>query len=265
MRKVGPDLEITMKQVLPIPFCTALFCTALFCTAIFCAAILAHPALAQDNIVTAIPMGDVNDHFDKTAKSAGGRLVGLSLDLGNSAKFNPGNVWVTMPPKATDVICVSGVSRDGLYWSRTPYQIASAQGSESQVKLLPFTNKYETQLLAYDSDDIAVFAFAARSPNCFAEVPTVLPIITKANRSAPAEISAQVNSGNFKISVLVDVGDGPKEMACRQDNDRIAFDVDCTFPVTLGDTPIDGSLTLITDDGLSAEPEEFTLRLPARQ
>jgi hypothetical protein len=222
-------------------------------------------SLAQDAIATATPLEDkVNDHLDGSAKAAGGRLVGLSLTGTHSKKFDPSNVQITMPIERKPVICVRGISRDGLYWTRTPYNSPSAQENRHEVKLSPFTSAYERQLRSYDNSDVAILAFEASDANCFDKGAQIMPVLDGSARDL--RIKVQVNTGNQHVKITLRHGATEVEGVCNpvRDRERIAFDRDCSVPVTLSAAPEIATLVLTFDDGLVEEEDPYTVFLPPK-
>ncbi|MEM9779762.1 MAG: hypothetical protein AAF813_07575 [Pseudomonadota bacterium] len=222
----------------------------------------ASPVASQDQFGIAIPMGGVNDHFDEDVKTSGGVLVGLSFAASPSLSFDPNDIRIAMPEDTASVVCVRGVSRDGFYWTRTPYQIAPNVPPVGPLKLDPFTTKYVGLLDDYKKSDVAIVAFAAPDERCFDEDALFLPEV-------PADVAGdvlqvKVNSGGRKTSVSWLGADSTKiSGGCQPvDQVRIAFDTLCSIerPPVVGVA----TLEIALDDGLQTIPKQYKTLLPAR-
>lgn len=234
--------------------------------AICCYILVSLNAQAQEPIVEARPLkGKVNDHFDKTAKAAGGRLVGLSFSGNVIEKFNPLDVRIAMPLVRKPVICVRGISRDGLYWTRTPYVSPAETSDTHEVRLFPFTFVYGSQLRTYGRSDVALLIFEATDANCFDEGAQMMPVLSRSSKEL--EIVAHVNTGNQHVEMALQIGDKLVPGVCGQvlNREKIAFDIDCTVPVALLAEPVSATLVLTFDDGLAVEKKPYTVFLPPKR
>lgn len=223
--------------------------------------ILALPGIvvAQDVAVTSLS-GLVNEHFDKTARVAGSRLVSVRLGTARSLAFDPGTVQVALPGSSVGV-CVRSISRDGLYWMRTYYGVP---GTASGRKLLiePFTSSLQKVLQSYDEGDIAIVVFKSIDASCLDQSHEVLPVLVP--EGTPDRLEVLLNSGNRRISARLDGGE-KVECVTPQNAERIAFDRICALNVVLSDRPMLTVLQISMDDGLTVTSEDYQIFMPARQ
>ncbi|MFW8635298.1 hypothetical protein [Cribrihabitans pelagius] len=238
----------------------ALFLAALAATA---------PALAQSQapqVAIARPFGgEVNDHFDDASKTSGGVLAGLRVAVAGSAAFDPSNVLVAAPPPSGSIICVRGVSRDGLYWTRTPYTLEAGGTGQGAVRLQPFAKQeYERHLRAYAREDVALVAFTASDETCFEEHGLFLPELPASGGAE--ELQLLVNSGSRRTKVELALegtaGGGPVQGSCAKvQHERIAFDTRCRVAFGPLTVPAVGVLRISLDDGLSPVTKSYRVQL----
>lgn len=227
----------------------------------FLVALLSLPALAQEVSEANAAVKVVNEHFDDSAKTGGSRLVGVLLGAATSRAFRPEDVQI-VNPSVDGIICVRAISRDGLYWMRTPYTTDSGPGD--RLRLNPFTSTLRDELQQFDETDIGIVASLSTSTECLDDVSVVLPALVPGGKLSRIQIMA--NSGNRNVSVRLETGARPLETECTapENEARIAFDRVCELEITLGQEAIEGTLLLSFDDGLSVETETYTIRLPAK-
>lgn len=206
--------------------------------------------------------GIINEHYDKTARVAGSRLVGIRLGTSAERFFDPANVQV-VTAKSKTFVCVRTISRDGLYWMRTPYESLAASSAHPRMRLEPFTVGLGDTLRSYSDDDIAILAFASDDDRCLNVSGVLLPEFS--SRAVPDRLELMINSGNRKISIQLRTEGEPVGTGCvaPENVERIAFDRLCSLPVALGGRPVDGVLEIAMDDGLSVERESYRIRFPA--
>ncbi|MFW8595541.1 hypothetical protein [Cribrihabitans neustonicus] len=224
------------------------------------------PTFAQEQVAIARPFdGVVNDHFDEAAKTSGGVLAGLSVAAAGPSAFDPSNVLVAAPPLAGSIICVRGVSRDGLYWTRTPYALEAGGSERSAVRLQPFANiEYERHLREYARQDVALVAFTAADRNCFEEQALFLPELPAGGGAK--ELQLLVNSGSRRTEVELApegaAGGGPVQGSCAMvGHERIAFDTRCRVPFGPLQVPAVALLRISLDDGLSPVTKTYRVQL----
>lgn len=227
----------------------------------FMVALLSLPALAQEVPVATALRNKVNENFDSSAKTGGSRLVGVLLGAATSRAFRAEDVQI-VNPAVDGIICVRAISRDGLYWMRTPYKTDSGPGD--RLRLEPFTTTLGDKLQQFDETDIGIVASLSASEDCLDDVSVVLPALVPGGN--PSRIEIMANSGNRYVFVRLQTGADSFETECTppQNEARIAFDRVCSLDVTLGPEPMEGTLLLSFDDGLSVEAENYTIRLPAK-
>ncbi|WP_137112599.1 hypothetical protein [Rhodobacter sp. SY28-1] len=227
----------------------------------FLVALVSLPALAQEVPVATALNGVVNENFDSSAKTGGSRLVGVRLGAATSRPFRAADVQI-VNPGVGGIVCVRAISRDGLYWMRTPYEADSDPGD--RLRLQPFTAELGDQLQQFDETDIGIVASLSTSADCLDDVAVVLPALIPGGN--PTRIEIMANSGNRNVSVRLEMGAGPFEEECipPENEARIAFDRICGLNVTLGQEPMEGTLLINFDDGLGVETETYTIRLPAK-
>ena len=139
--------------------------------------VVGSPGIAQDQEAVAVPVGDkVNDHFDEASKTSGGVLVGLRLGIDGTGQFDPDKVHIALPEAMDQTICVRGVSRDGRYWTRTPYRIKQVGLGHSRLRLEPVSREqYHDLVRAYERIDMAFVAYSSSDANCFEDPTEFLP------------------------------------------------------------------------------------------
>ncbi|MFC6689496.1 hypothetical protein [Jhaorihella thermophila] len=207
--------------------------------------------------------GAVNDYFDDASKTSGGVLVGLRLAPRVDLSFDPENVEITLPLEQGNFVCVSGVSRDGLYWSRTPYRIDTVTPSAVVLKLQPFAQeRYAGRLRSYPWSSVAIIAFESADPDCFLFDSRLLPEVPP--NSDPATLAVYVNSNSQKLKASLDIAGATVRADCLQRTEaRVAFDYACTLKLPHRDSADVATLVLEFDDGMTVDSEAFTVVLPA--
>ncbi|SHF37446.1 hypothetical protein SAMN05444279_13222 [Ruegeria intermedia] len=228
--------------------------------------LLAAPVHAsEDNPEIAIARpaeGVVNDHFDETPKTSGGVLVGLRFAPLGQDLFDPANVRITPPREEDSLVCVSGVSKDGLYWSRTPYRTDAPAASAQVLQLQPFAQaRYESRLRTYGWGAMAIVAFESKDPDCFAFDNRFLPEIPP--NSDSRRLIIYVNSNSQKLEATLETVDTSLQAECQeQDDTRVAFDYACSFRLPDRAGQADATLVLEFDDGMGGYANTFTILLP---
>ncbi len=235
-------------------------------------AILAIPgiAAAQDEGHAVPAGGTVSEGFDPTARVAGSRIVGVGFRAATGLAFNPAQVRIAGASEVS-TICVRAISRDGLYWMRTPYE--SAVGKT--LLLSPFT-LLPDRLRSYATEEIAIYAFEipastpeptaeSRAADCLAakdDAVTVLPFLPAADGSD--ELLVLVNSGNRRVQGrLKGVDEIELRCAAPESTERIAYDRICSARIeTLAAAPHVAELELTFDDGLTKVTMTHRVRLP---
>lgn len=246
--------------------------TAMRFTIVVLPAILAMTgiATAQDQ-GHAVPAGGmVSEGFDPTARVAGSRIVGVGFRAAADLAFDPAQVRIT-GASATSTICVRAISRDGLYWMRTPYEPEAG----NTLVLSPFTLQPD-RLRTYAVEEMAIYAFEipagnpeptaeSRAADCLAapdDAMTVLPVLPAADGSD--ELQVLVNSGNRRVQGRLK-GATDIELQCVPpgSSERIAYDRICSAKVGAPTpAPRDMELELTFDDGLTRETRSYEIRLP---
>lgn len=233
-------------------------------------AIMAMPGIAAAQEGHAVPAGGkVSEGFDPTARVAGSRIVGVGFRAAAGLAFDPAQV--RLAGAAEDAtICVRAISRDGLYWMRTPYEPEAGK----TLLLSPFT-LLPDRLRAYAVEEIAIYAFEisasgpaptaeSRAADCLAardEAVTVLPVL--AATDGPGELVVLVNSGNRRVQGRLK-GGSEIELRCAppESTERIAYDRICTAEVAPAPDPRVMELELTFDDGLTKATKAYDIRLP---
>lgn len=223
------------------------------------------PAAAQEPGVARPASGKVEEGFDPAARVAGSRIVGVRIGSAGNRPFDPGAVEIVeATPGRT--ICVRAISRDGLYWMRTPYL---AESTGPTLKLAPFTDA-ANRLQRYAANEIAVYAFESDDEECLGAVSAVLPVVEPfrgggARRGDTIEVL--INSGNRRVAAQIEAGNGMSatEMECAPpgSSERITHDRICT--VALNALPIRTGilrLNLTFDDGLMPFSDSYDIRMP---
>lgn len=218
----------------------------------------------------AVPAGGVvSEGFDPTARVAGSRVVGVRFGPVEGRTFDPGEVRIAgASPDST--ICIRAISRDGLYWMRTPYE----PGVGATLLLSPFT-QVPDRLRRYRADEIAIYAFEtpATSDNPSAESRVedclsarddtlrILPVLSAPDTDDTLQVL--VNSGNRRVSGrLTGANEVPVTCAAPASTERIAYDRVCSAkigPAALGAGPV--TLELVLDDGLARTRLSYAIRL----
>lgn len=225
--------------------------------------------VAQD-VGRAVPVGGtVSEGFDPTARVAGSRVVGVAFRSAQGLAFDPEQIRIVgASPSAT--ICVRAISRDGLYWMRTPYE----PGIGASLLLTPFT-QLPDRLRSYGADEIAIYAFEtaaspappsaeSRAADCLAardDAVTILPVTS--GPVATDQLLILVNSGNRKVEGQI-VGQTTVGLRCAAPDsaERIAYDRVCSAtvdPDALGTGQV--TLNLVFDDGLTKTRLDYRMRL----
>ncbi len=217
---------------------------------------------AEQTVATAAPLGEVNETYGRS-DVAGGDLVGLSI--GSAEWFDPQNVRIAVSPKDS-VLCVSAISRDGLYFARTPYQKPPEAFGAREVRLTPFTVKFEDQLSNFNMSDIALLALQASSAECFEPDALYLPLLEQPEATI-VRLNAYFNTGNQDIAMtLTDDGSGRQTAArcSKPDGARIGYDVICrVYGLKLGNQGRTVTLDFTLDDGLQTTPLSYKILLPS--
>lgn len=217
---------------------------------------------AEQAVATAAPLGEVNESYGRS-DVAGGDLVGLSI--GSAEWFDPQNVLIAVSAKDS-VLCVSAISRDGLYFARTPYQKPPEASGAREVRLTPFTVKYEDKLSDFSMSDIALLTLQAASPECFEPDALYLPVLEQPEASI-ARLNAYFNTGNQDLSMtLTEDGSGHQTPArcAKPDGARIGYDVICRVDdIALGNQSRTVTLDFTLDDGLQTTPMSYRVLLPS--
>lgn len=227
-------------------------------------------AMAQDEGHAVPAGGTVSEGFDPTARVAGSRIVGVGFRSAAGLAFNPAQVRITGASEVS-TICVRAISRDGLYWMRTPYEPAVGK----TLLLSPFTLLTD-RLRAYSAEEIAIYAFEipssnpeptaeSRAADCLAaedDAVTVLPVLASADGSD--ELLVLVNSGNRRVQGRLK---GVDEIGLRcvapESTERIAYDRICSAGIgALAAAPQVAELDLTFDDGLTKVTMTYRIRLP---
>ena len=218
----------------------------------------------------AVPAGGVvSEGFDPTARVAGSRIVGVRFGPAEGRVFDPGQVKITgASPEST--ICIRAISRDGLYWMRTPYEPAVGR----TLLLTPFTQSPD-RLRRYNSDEIAIYAFEtpateadpsaeSRAEDCLSARDDILRILPVLSGSGSEDtLQVLVNSGNRRVEGrLSGAHEVPISCSAPDSTERIAYDRVCSAkigPAVLGAGPV--TLELVLDDGLARTPLSYAIRL----
>lgn len=217
-------------------------------------------AIAQGRGQATPVSGQVNEGFDPTARVAGSRIVGVRIGKTSARPFDPASVFV-VGTSADQTICVRAISRDGLYWMRTPYRTVRA---DRMLHLVPFTQAGD-RLRRYPRDEIAIYAFETPSPDCLDKSVVVLPVLEDTGVAARFEVL--INSGNRRVEARIATRDKSVSVdipcAIPTAGARITYDRICAAPfATLPAGALDLTLSLTFDDGLSKLSENYSLRLP---
>lgn len=207
--------------------------------------------------------GKVEEGFDPTARVAGSRIVGVRIGASvapgapHGAAFDPAGVEI-VAAAAERIICVRAISRDGLYWMRTPYR---AETAGPTLTLAPFTDASD-RLRKYAQDEIAIYAFESSDPECLDRSVVVLPAV---GTLAGATLEVLVNSGNRRVTARLAKGAREVDLTCAApvSQERITFDRVCTVAMAaLPDPTGTLELKLTLDDGLSRSTQDYPIRMP---
>jgi len=227
-------------------------------------------AVAQEE-GRAVPAGGmVSEGFDPTARVAGSRIVGVGFRATTGRAFDPAQVRIAGASEVS-TICVRAISRDGLYWMRTPYESAAGK----TLLLSPFS-LLPDRLRTYAAEEIAIYAFempastseptaASRAADCLAareDAGTVLPVLSAAD--GLDELVVLVNSGNRRVQGRLK-GGAEIELRCVafESPERIAYDQICSAQIGApAAAPRVAELELTFDDGLTKVTMTHRVRLP---
>lgn len=227
-------------------------------------------SLFAQNEGRAVPAGGVvSEGFDPTARVAGSRVVGVRFGPAEGRVFDPGQVRIAgASPGST--VCIRAISRDGLYWMRTPYEPEIG----ATLLLTPFTQSPD-RLRRYSTDEIAIYAFetpttsanpsaASRAEDCLSARDDRLRILPVLSELGPTDqLQVLVNSGNRRVEGrLRGENEIPVVCAAPASTERIAYDRVCSAkisPTVLGAGPI--RLELVLDDGLAKTRINHAIRI----
>lgn len=190
-----------------------------------CAAIALLLCLAGHAGATPPPRATLNGSFHEAVQEevavSGSVVVGVAAAGALSGEAALAGLVV---PATVDAICLTLLSRDGVYYSRNSYDVRAGAGGMVVLPYDDFTRQHEL-ISRYPPGDLAVRAM----PGSCDEAPTVYLVPTSADPSATVDVLVNAFGAN---DVWLRGPDG-EETDCEEftEGRRTSYDYRCSIPL----------------------------------
>lgn len=187
---------------------------------------LAHVASAAAQTVIS---GDIEEGYSGAVAVSGHVVVGAVLGP-LDGRADPSKVLMSLQGEGNTSVCVSGTTRDGVYWTRA--QLSVPEGTVTPIRMQPVEGwQYLDRVRKYDQEDFGILTRTGE--DCL--VNREAPIVPVSYGAEADELSIMINSQRaFAVSASLQTPGGePVEAVCEQsggsDIRSTAFNVLCRF------------------------------------